>query len=150
MINNEIKSTHEGEFTDQYYTPEYITVTVNEPVVHQENGKNSYTSYKITTSTTFPEYKQKEFSVRRRYKDFVWLRNLLKEKLNEKGKRLTLANLPGNTVSSFLGPGRFDPEFIEERRKGLEEFLNSVVNHPFSRFEKALQDFLQDQDAKCE
>lgn len=93
----------------------------------------------------------------------MWLRNHLKEKLNERGKRLTLANLPGNTITSFLGPGihvslllssdrlvkgRFDDAFIEERRKGLEEFLNSVVNHPFSRFEKALQDFLQDQDAK--
>jgi sorting nexin-3/12 len=115
--------------------------------------------------TTFPEYKQKEFSVRRRYKEFVWLRNHLKDKLNERGKRLTLANLPGNTLTSFLGPGnssferscygrsfyrlgRFDDQFIEERRKGLEDFLNSVVNHPFSRFEKALQDFLQEQDAK--
>lgn len=56
--------------------------------------------------TTFPEYKQKEFSVRRRYKDFAWLRNHLKDKLNEKGKRLTLANLPGNTVGSFVGYGR--------------------------------------------
>jgi hypothetical protein len=60
----------------------------------------------LLSQTTFPEYKQKEFSVRRRYKDFVWLRNHLKEKLNERGKRLTLAELPGNTVSSFLGPGK--------------------------------------------
>jgi hypothetical protein len=37
---------------------------------------------------------------------------------------------------------------VEQRRKGLEEFLNSVVNHPFSRFEKALQDFLQDPEKK--
>ncbi len=44
--------------------------------------------------------------------------------------------------------GRYDAQFVEERRKGLEEFINSVVNHPFSRFEKALQDFLQDQDFK--
>jgi len=104
----------------------------------------------VTTTTTFPEYKEKEFSVRRRYKEFVVLRNILKDKLNERGKRLTLANLPGNTLTSFLGSGRFDDEFVEQRRKGLEEFMNSVVNHPFSRFEKALQDFLQDQNAKYE
>jgi len=150
MISNTIKSAHENDFKDEYYTPEYITVTVSEPITHEENGKKSHTSYKITTSTTFPEYKEKEFSVRRRYKDFVWLRNHLKDKLNERGKRLTLANLPGNTMTSFLGSGRFDSQFVEERRKGLEEFLNSVVNHPFSRFEKALQDFLSDQSAKCE
>jgi len=143
-------SAHESEFKDEYCTPEYITVSVNEPVTHEENGKKAYTSYKVTTTTTFPEYKEKEFSVRRRYKEFVVLRNVLKDKLNERGKRLTLANLPGNTFSSFLGSGRFDDEFVEQRRKGLEEFMNSVVNHPFSRFEKALQDFLQDQNAKFE
>jgi len=148
MIANESKSAHEGEFTEEYYTPEYITCSVSDALTLEQGGKKTHTDYKITTVTTFPEYKQKEFFVRRRYKEFVWLRNHLKDKLNERGKRLTLAALPGNTVSSFIGPGRFDPEFIELRRKGLEEFLNSVVNHPFSRFEKALQDFLQDQDAK--
>jgi len=148
MIANESKSAHEGEFTEEYYTPEYITCSVTEPLTLEENGKKTHTNYKVTTVTTFPEYKEKEFFVRRRYKEFVWLRNHLKDKLNERGKRLTLAVLPGNTVSSFIGPGRFDAEFIELRRKGLEEFLNSVVNHPFSRFEKALQDFLQDQSAK--
>jgi len=150
MISNDLKSNHEKEFKDEYYTPEYITISVTEPISHEENGKKAYTSYKITTQTTFPEYKQKEFSVRRRYREFVWLRNHLKEKLNERGKRLTLATLPGNSISSLFASGRFDEEFIEQRRKGLEEFLNSVVNHPFSRFEKKLQEFLQDQDAKFE
>jgi hypothetical protein len=105
MIKNDLKSAHEGEFNSEYYTPEFITVVVSDAINHEENGKLSYTSYKLTTTTTFPEYKQKEFSVRRRYKEFVWLRNHLKDKLNEKGKRLSLANLPGNTISSFLGPG---------------------------------------------
>mmetsp|Transcript_19663 Transcript_19663/g.27429 ORF Transcript_19663/g.27429 Transcript_19663/m.27429 type:complete len:151 (+) Transcript_19663:73-525(+) len=148
MIPNKIKSNHESDYGADYSTPEYITVSLSDPITHEENGKPSYTSYKVTTVTTFPEYKEKEFSVRRRYREFVWLRNHLKDKLNEKGKRLTLANLPGNTWGSLVGAGRFDPEFVEERRKGLEEFLNSVVNHPFSRFEKALQDFLQDPNAK--
>jgi len=150
MIKNETKSIHEGEFESDYSTPEYIQVTVDDALTHEENGKKTHTSYRINTVTTFPEYKQKEFSVRRRYKEFVWLRNHLKDKLNERGKRLTLAQLPGNTVGSFLGPGRYDDEFVEARRKGLEEFMNSIVNHPFSRFEKALQDFLQDQDGKFE
>eukprot|EP01119_Soliformovum_irregulare_P017035 TRINITY_DN5016_c0_g3_i2.p1 TRINITY_DN5016_c0_g3~~TRINITY_DN5016_c0_g3_i2.p1 ORF type:complete len:157 (-),score=23.66 TRINITY_DN5016_c0_g3_i2:23-493(-) len=148
MIKNDTKSSHQKEFTNDYETPEYITCSVTDPISHEENGKKTHTSYKISTVTTFPEYKNKEFSVRRRYKEFVWLRNHLKDKLNEKGKRLTLANLPGNNMSSLLGSGRFDDAFIEERRVGLEQFLNSVVNHPFSRFEKALQDFLQEQDAQ--
>ena len=53
--------------------------------------------------TTLPQFKKKEFSVRRRYKDFAWLRNHLKDKLDEKGKRLTIAELPGNTFGSLFG-----------------------------------------------
>ncbi|PRP81241.1 sorting nexin-3-like [Planoprotostelium fungivorum] len=147
MIHNNLKSVHETEFNDGYSTPEYITVHVTDAKNIEMDGKKVYTTYKVSTSTTFPEYKQKEFAVRRRYKEFVWLRNHLRDRLNEKGKRLTLAELPGNTFSSFLGSGRFDDEFVETRRKGLEDFINSVVNHPFSRFEPALQNFLQDQDA---
>lgn len=49
MIANTLKSAHEGEFTDSYSTPEYITVTVTDPISHEENGKKTYTSYKITT-----------------------------------------------------------------------------------------------------
>jgi sorting nexin-3/12 len=134
---------------DQYQVPEYIYVEVTDPITHQVNGKNSYTTYKITVNTTLPEYKQKEFSVRRRYSDFVWLRNHLKEKLDEKGKRLTIPELPGNTFGSLFGSGRFDPAFIEERRKGLETFLNSVVNHPWARFEEGLHKFLEEQDFPC-
>lgn len=53
MIENQITSSHENEFTDSYYTPEYITVTVTDPITHEENGKKTYTSYKITTSVIF-------------------------------------------------------------------------------------------------
>ncbi len=49
MISNDIKSSHENEFTNEYYTPEYITVTVSEPITHEESGKKVYTSYKLTT-----------------------------------------------------------------------------------------------------
>lgn len=50
MIANTIKSTHEGDFKDEYYTPEYIAVTVTDPVTATENGKPIYTTYKISTS----------------------------------------------------------------------------------------------------
>lgn len=49
MISNDLKSNHEKEFKDEYYTPEYITISVTEPISHEENGKKAYTSYKITT-----------------------------------------------------------------------------------------------------
>jgi len=43
MITNESKSAHEGEFTEEYYTPEYITCSVNEPITLEENGKKKLT-----------------------------------------------------------------------------------------------------------
>lgn len=98
--------------------------------------------------TSFPEYKDTHLQVRRRYSDFVWLRNHLKKKMEEspKGKKKggTIPNLPGDSFVSLFGPGRFEDDFIEERRKGLEIFINSVSNHVICRFEEALHTFLQD------
>jgi len=61
----------------------------------------------------------------------------------------TIPPLPGNTFSSLLGSGRFDEQFIEERRQGLEQFLNSVANHVICRFEASLHAFLQGKLASC-
>jgi hypothetical protein len=142
MIHNNLKSVHETEFNDGYSTPEYITVHVTDAKNIEMDGKKVYTTYKVSTSvslhpisfaivqkmvidsaqTTFPEYKQKEFAVRRRYKDFVWLRNHLRDRLNEKGKRLTLAELPGNTFSSFLGSGeRTEPFHLFKSHRVLSD-----------------------------
>ena len=71
--------------------------------------------------------------------------------MEEKGKRLSIADLPGNSLGSWLGlSARYDKEFIEERRKGLEVFMVSVVNHPWARFEEGLHKFLQDPNFKCD
>lgn len=129
-----------------YQEPEYIQISVTDP---QRLGE--YISYKIHTETTFPEYKGREFSVRRRYKEFVTLRDHLKQKLAEKPKAIKfgeLAPLPGDTISSLFGKGRFEPEFIEDRRKKLEAFLNSVANHNYFRFVPTLHEFLQDPNSK--
>jgi len=112
-----------------YHEPEFINI-----VVGDAQRLNDYTSYKITTSTTFPEYKSREFSVRRRYKEFVWLRDHLKQKLAEKPKAIKfgeLAPLPGDTISSIFGKGRFEPEFVEDRRKKLEAFLKLCCQSQF-------------------
>eukprot|EP00026_Physarum_polycephalum_P017966 Phypoly_transcript_19372.p1 GENE.Phypoly_transcript_19372~~Phypoly_transcript_19372.p1 ORF type:complete len:155 (+),score=29.19 Phypoly_transcript_19372:54-518(+) len=128
-----------------YHEPEYIQIVVSDP-----QRKGEFISYKITTSTTFPEYSSREFSVRRRYKEFAWLRDHLKQKLAEKPKAIKFGELyplPGDTISSLLGKGRFEPEFIEDRRVKLEQFLNSVANHNYFRFIPALHKFLQEQDS---
>lgn len=88
--------------------------------------------------------------MRRRYSDFVWLRAHLKKKMEEspKGRKKggTIPNLPGDNISSLFGAGRFDDAFIEERRVGLEQFMNSVANHVICRFEPALHLFVSQPD----
>ena len=133
----------------EYHEEEYIDITVTEPQTLRD-GEKEYTTYKITTETTFPEYNQRFFSVRRRYSQFVTLHGILKKKLNGNPKNIkfgALPSLPGDTMSSlFSSKGRFEPEFIEKRRAALEEWLNAVAHHSFLRFESALHSFLQDEE----
>jgi len=42
----------------------------------------------------------------------------------------------------FRDEGIFEPEFIEDRRQGLEEFINIVAGHPLVQNEKCLHIFL--------
>ena len=135
--------------SDQYHEPEFITITVTAPKTVEENGKKLYTLYTITTETNFKDYPGKHFVVTRRYSDFAWLKTILNEKLDKEKEGGTIAALPGDTVGSFFGFGRFDDAFIEERRKGLQEFLNSVANHIVTRFEKRLHSFLTDPQFVC-
>jgi hypothetical protein len=41
------------DFKEDYYTPEYITISVSDPITHVDaQGKKSYTDYKITTNVS--------------------------------------------------------------------------------------------------
>jgi sorting nexin-1/2 len=50
----------------------FARITVSEPV-KQGEGLSLYISYKINTETDWPCFNQREFSVIRRYNDFLWL-----------------------------------------------------------------------------
>lgn len=41
--------------------------------------------------------------------------------------------------------GLFEDSFIEERRKGLEGFINKIAGHPLAQNERCLHMFLQEQ-----
>eukprot|EP01105_Mastigella_eilhardi_P000879 TRINITY_DN1106_c0_g1_i2.p1 TRINITY_DN1106_c0_g1~~TRINITY_DN1106_c0_g1_i2.p1 ORF type:complete len:104 (+),score=29.69 TRINITY_DN1106_c0_g1_i2:79-390(+) len=63
-----------------YHEVEYIAITVDTPTtISDETGQ--FTRYKISTETTFTEYKARQFSVLRRYREFVDLREHLADKL---------------------------------------------------------------------
>lgn len=110
-----------------------IQVTVSEPV-KQGEGMNAYISYKISTSTTRPQFSKSSFSVIRRYSDFVWLHSTL------------FALYPGVVVPPLpekLLVGRFSPEFIESRRRALQLFLQRCCVHPELQHSDHLTTFLE-------
>ncbi|KAJ8355662.1 hypothetical protein SKAU_G00184560 [Synaphobranchus kaupii] len=95
-------------------------------------------------ATNLPIFKLKESRVRRRYSDFEWLRGEL-----ERESKVVVPPLPGKAIFRQLpfrgDDGIFDDSFVEERRQGLEQFLNKVAGHPLAQNERCLHMFLQDE-----
>lgn len=112
-----------------------------------ESGKLLYTDYEVSMRTNLPIFRLRESRVRRRYSDFEWLRNEVRRTIH-----IYIPDLPDKAFARALrgkkdpDKGIFAPDFIEERRKGLEEFINSVAGHPLVQNEKCLHAFLQEQD----
>lgn len=94
--------------------------------------------------TNLPIFKLKESTVRRRYSDFEWLRSEL-----ERESKVVVPPLPGKAFLRQLpfrgDDGIFDDNFIEERKQGLEQFINKVAGHPLAQNERCLHMFLQDE-----
>ena len=54
-----------------------LDIAVSDPEKHGTSGVNAYVDYKISTSTDLARFSQREFFVRRRFRDFQWLREQL-------------------------------------------------------------------------
>uniref|UniRef100_A0A9J7ZDB2 Sorting nexin 3 n=1 Tax=Cyprinus carpio carpio TaxID=630221 RepID=A0A9J7ZDB2_CYPCA len=113
-------------------------------------GRNRFTTYEIRLKTNLPIFKLKESRVRRRYSDFEWLRGELeRESKFLHFKKVVVPPLPGKALFRQLpfrgDDGIFDDSFIEERRQGLEQFLNKVAGHPLAQNERCLHMFLQEE-----
>ncbi|KAM9413432.1 sorting nexin-12-like isoform 5-T6 [Salvelinus alpinus] len=94
--------------------------------------------------TNLPIFKLKDSVVRRRYSDFEWLKNEL-----ERDSKIVVPPLPGKALKRQLpfrgDEGIFEDSFIEERRVGLEQFINRLAGHPLAQNERCLHMFLQDE-----
>ncbi|CAH8582785.1 unnamed protein product [Dicrocoelium dendriticum] len=128
---------------DAYSPPaNFLEIDVCRPITHGD-GKNRYTDYEVNLRTNLPIFALKESSVRRRYRDFEWLRNEL-----DRESKIVVPKLPSKAWKRQLpfrvDEGIFEDDFIEERRKGLESFINKVAGHPLAQNEKCLHMFLQD------
>ena len=72
--------------------------------------------------TTLPIFTVKEFSVRRRFSDFEWLRTNIEQKL-----KIAPPPLPDKAWKRqipFMKDTLFDDQFVEDRRRALDHFIN--------------------------
>ncbi|KAJ1895340.1 Vacuolar protein sorting-associated protein vps5 [Kickxella alabastrina] len=100
--------------------PKFL-IHVTEPVKVSDSLKSSYIAYKVCTHSDAPMFRESEMVVRRRYRDFDWLAQEL------------VARHPGIIVPAIpekQSMGRFEDEFVEARRAGLESCLMRISEHP--------------------
>lgn len=129
---------------DAYAVPaNFLEIDVVNPMTSITASKKRYTDYEVRMRTNLPVFKVKESSVRRRYSDFEWLRNEL-----ERDSKIVVPPLPGKAWKRQMpfrsDDGIFDENFIEDRRKGLEAFINKIAGHPLAQNERCLHMFLQE------
>ena len=89
--------------------------------------KNSYILYDITTP-------KMNWYVNRRYSDFVWLRDTLVSLFPTR----MIPQLPKKKI----GNRRFENDFIEKRIKGLQNFLDGILNDDIIKTAECLISFL--------
>lgn len=111
-----------------------ITTTVSDPQVEQE-GPNAYTSYRVHTVSTHPTFQRPEFTVRRRYTDFVFLHSTLVAEY-------PACAIPPVADKSTLA-NRFDTEFTQRRAASLQIFLERLSQHPFLKKADPYHRFLE-------
>ncbi|KAJ1857723.1 Vacuolar protein sorting-associated protein vps5 [Coemansia sp. RSA 1822] len=98
--------------------PEMV-IEVTDPVKVSDALK-SYVAYKVHTRSAAPMFRERDMTVRRRYRDFDWLVQEL------------VARHPGVIVPAIpekQSMGRFGDEFVEARRAGLESCLARIGRH---------------------
>uniref|UniRef100_A0A3Q2PJF7 Sorting nexin 10a n=1 Tax=Fundulus heteroclitus TaxID=8078 RepID=A0A3Q2PJF7_FUNHE len=115
--------------------PEFVSICVQDPRLHQDDLWHTHVDYEICLHTNSMCFRKKTSCVRRRYSDFVWLRHCLERN----ALIIELPKLPPwNPFFSLK-----NKEQVSKRMKGLQEFLESVLQNPFLLSDSRLHLFLQ-------
>ncbi|KAK2555025.1 Sorting nexin-30 [Acropora cervicornis] len=110
-----------------------LHVTVDDPEKHI----GSYVSYNVTTKTTRGQFDHPEYTVRRRYQDFLWLR----QRLEESYPTHIVPPLPEKKSFSKRFD-RFSTEFLKLRQIALNKFVSRIADHPVMSFNDNFHVFL--------
>jgi len=128
-----VQSSNQPSVSLEQAAKPVFRITVGDP--HKVGDlTSSHIVYSVRTTTTSKAYRQPDFEVKRRYRDFLWLYNTLH------------ANNPGVVVPpppEKQAVGRFQSDFVESRRAALEKMLNKTAAHPTLQHDADLKLFLE-------
>ncbi|KIM88623.1 hypothetical protein PILCRDRAFT_233174 [Piloderma croceum F 1598] len=104
----------------------YLITSVKDPVKELAETKDAYVSYLVSAKTNLSIFSTPNPSSRRRFQDFVFLR----EHLVRNFPACVVPALPDKHRLEYITGDRFSPEFMERRRLDLHRFLQRVARHP--------------------
>ncbi|XP_063040813.1 sorting nexin-10A-like [Engraulis encrasicolus] len=114
---------------------EFVIVCVRDPHTHRDDFWHKHLDYEITIHTNSMCFRKKSSCVRRRYSEFVWLR----QRLQDNALLIDLPKLPPwNPFFSQTNSCQ-----VTERMKGLQKFLEGVLSSPLLLSDSRLHLFLQ-------
>ncbi|ANB11479.1 Vps5p [Sugiyamaella lignohabitans] len=113
-------------------SPEF-QITVGDPI-KVGDITSAHTVYTVHCKTTSPNFSKSETAVTRRYRDFRWVFHALEH------------NNPGVIIPpppDKQAVGRFNEDFVEQRRAALENMLKKMAAHPILKNDPDLRLFLE-------
>lgn len=115
-----------------------VSVWVRDPRIRKNDFWHAYIDYEICLHTDSVCFTKKISSVRRRFSEFVWLR----QKLQANSMLMTqLPKIPPKNPFFSLN----NAQQITERMKGLQRFLEQILQNPLLLSDSCLHLFLQSQ-----
>ncbi|XP_072186026.1 sorting nexin-10 [Excalfactoria chinensis] len=123
--------------TPKHEKQEFVTVLVRDPRTQKEDSWHSYIDYEIFIHTNSMCFTRKTSCVRRRFREFVWLR----QRLQSNAVLIQLPELPSKTPFFNMN----NPHHVDHRRRGLQEFLEKILQNALLLSDSRLHLFLQTQ-----
>ncbi|KAL5494925.1 SNX4 [Sanghuangporus weigelae] len=104
----------------------YLIPSIQDPIKELPETKDAYVSYLVSAKTNLPIFSSRNPSARRRFQDFVFLR----DHLTKDFPACVVPPIPEKHRLEYVTGDRFSPEFLERRRQDLELFLKRLCRHP--------------------
>ncbi|XP_036861118.1 sorting nexin-2 isoform X2 [Manis javanica] len=134
-----------GEEIEEEANGDVFEIGVSDPE-KVGDGMNAYMAYRVTTKTSLPMFSKSEFSVKRRFSDFLGLHSKLASKYLHVGYIVPPApekSIVGMTKVKVGKEDSSSTEFVEKRRAALERYLQRTVKHPTLLQDPDLRQFLE-------